>query len=234
MKTQVSLVLAATLSLGACQAAPSSGKPEPPKPAVALETEDQKTLYAIGLVISQNLAPLGLTEADLSAIEAGITDGVLGREKRVDLRVYGPKIRDFAQARAQASAAAQKKSGEEFLLKAAAEEGAVRTASGVVYKELRGGSGPSPTATDKVRVRYTGRLVDGTVFDSSADGDAPAELDLARVIPCWTEGVQKMKVGGKGRLVCPPDTAYGDQGAPPVIPGGATLVFEVELLDIVR
>lgn len=234
MKAHAPLIVAFALAVSACQAAPPSEKAQGAAPALALDTDDRKTLYAIGLVISQNLAALGLTESDLAAVEAGISDGVLGRQKRVDLKVFGPKIRDFAQARAQAVAAAEKKAGEEFVAKAAAEEGSVRTASGVVYKEVRAGSGASPAGTDKVRVNYVGKLADGTVFDSSEEGGGPAELDLARVIPCWSEGLQKMKVGGKARLVCPPETAYGDAGAPPMIRPGATLVFEVELLDIVR
>jgi FKBP-type peptidyl-prolyl cis-trans isomerase FkpA len=119
-----------------------------------------------------------------------------------------------------------------FLDKAAAEPGATKTASGLVYRELKAGTGPSPTATDTVTVHYRGTLVDGTEFDSSYKRNEPAQLPLNGVIPCWTEGVQKMKVGGKSRLVCPSAIAYGERGSPPVIPGGAILVFEIELLGI--
>src|ERR1700690_3032762 len=122
--------------------------------------------------------------------------------------------------------------GKAFLDKAAAEPGAVRTASGLVYRELRAGTGASPAATDKVKVNYKGTLTNGTEFDSSYRRNAPAEFTLNGVIPCWTEGVQKMKVGGKASLTCPSAIAYGDRGHPPAIPGGATLVFEVELLEI--
>jgi FKBP-type peptidyl-prolyl cis-trans isomerase FkpA len=119
-----------------------------------------------------------------------------------------------------------------YLEKAAAEPGAVKTASGLVYRELRAGSGGSPTASDAVTVNYRGTLVDGTEFDSSYKRNEPATFPLGQVIPCWTEGVQKMKVGGKSQLVCPASIAYGEQGSPPTIPGGATLIFEVELLRI--
>jgi FKBP-type peptidyl-prolyl cis-trans isomerase FkpA len=119
-----------------------------------------------------------------------------------------------------------------YLEKAAAEPGAVRTASGLVYRELKAGSGASPSASDVVKVHYRGTLVDGTEFDSSYKRNEPATFPLNRVIPCWTEGVQKMKVGGKSQLVCPAGIAYGDRGSPPVIPGGATLIFEIELLGI--
>src|SRR5580704_4766822 len=119
-----------------------------------------------------------------------------------------------------------------YLEKAAAEPGATKTASGLVYRDLQAGTGASPKATDTVKVNYRGTLIDGTEFDSSYKRNEPAEFPLNRVIPCWTEGVQKMKVGGKARLVCPASIAYGDAGSPPVIPGGATLVFEIELLGV--
>lgn len=121
-----------------------------------------------------------------------------------------------------------------FLEKAAKEPGAIKTESGLVYSELRPGTGPSPTATDTVTVNYRGTLIDGTEFDSSYKNNQPVPLALNQVIPCWREGVQKMKVGGKSKLVCPADLAYGEQGSPPVIPPGATLVFEIELLAIGR
>jgi FKBP-type peptidyl-prolyl cis-trans isomerase FkpA len=119
-----------------------------------------------------------------------------------------------------------------YLEKAAAEPGAVKTASGLIYKDLRPGNGPSPKATDVVTVNYRGTLVNGKEFDSSYKRNQPASFPLNGVIPCWTEGVQRMKEGGKAQLVCPAAIAYGDRGAPPDIPGGATLIFEVELLKI--
>jgi FKBP-type peptidyl-prolyl cis-trans isomerase FkpA len=105
------------------------------------------------------------------------------------------------------------------------------TTIGSVYKELTPGTGPSPKLTDTVKVNYRGTFMDGTEFDSSYKRGQPVEFALTRVIRCWTDGLQMMKVGGKSRLVCPSDTAYGDAGRPG-IPGGATLVFEVELLGI--
>jgi len=120
----------------------------------------------------------------------------------------------------------------DFPHKAAADHGARKTASGLVYRELKPGTGACPKATDMVKVHYRGTLTDGKEFDSSY-GHEPAELPLNRVIACWTEGVQMMKVGGKSKLVCPSNIAYGADGAPPDIPGGATLVVEIELLGIV-
>src|SRR5262249_16430837 len=113
-----------------------------------------------------------------------------------------------------------------YLAKAAAEPGAVTSPTGLVYREVKAGAGPSPKATNIVTVHYRGTLPDGTEFDSSYKRNQPAQFPLNGVIPCWTEGVQKMKVGGKSVLVCPASIAYGDRGAPPVIPPGATLVFE--------
>jgi FKBP-type peptidyl-prolyl cis-trans isomerase FkpA/FKBP-type peptidyl-prolyl cis-trans isomerase FklB len=118
--------------------------------------------------------------------------------------------------------------------KAAAEPGAIKTPSGAVVTILRPGTGPSPKPTDKVKVHYHGTLTDGTVFDSSVQRGEPATFPVNGVIKCWTEGLQQLKVGGKARLVCPADTAYGDRGAPPRIKPGATLLFEVELLEVVK
>jgi FKBP-type peptidyl-prolyl cis-trans isomerase FkpA len=199
-----------------------------------LKTEDQKTLYALGLVISQNLAAFNLNASDLESVLAGVSDGVLKKDSKVDVQAYAAKISQLQAARAGVAAATEKKAGQAFLDKAAAEKGATRTASGLIITTLKPGTGASPKATDKVKVHYHGTLADGTVFDSSVQRGEPIVLPLNSVIKCWTEGVQLMKVGGKSKLVCPSDIAYGDQGRPPVIKPGATLVFEVELLEIAK
>jgi FKBP-type peptidyl-prolyl cis-trans isomerase FkpA len=118
------------------------------------------------------------------------------------------------------------------LTAAAVEAGAVTTASGLVYRSLTEGQGASPGAADVVRVHYRGTFPDGREFDSSFKRGEPAEFPLNRVIPCWTEGVQRMKPGGKAKLTCPSAIAYGSRGAGGVIPPNATLIFEVELLSI--
>ena len=194
--------------------------------------EQAKTLYALGLAVSQGLAQFHLPEAELEAVQEGIADGVLGREPEVDLQEYMMQVQQLAQARAQAAMAAEREEGAAFLEQAAAEEGAETTESGLIFRSLEEGTGESPEATDQVSVHYRGTLRDGTVFDSSYDRGEPATFPLNRVVPCWTEGLQKMKKGGKAKLVCPPDIAYGDQGRPPVIPPAATLIFEVELLEV--
>jgi FKBP-type peptidyl-prolyl cis-trans isomerase FkpA/FKBP-type peptidyl-prolyl cis-trans isomerase FklB len=197
-------------------------------------TEEQKTLYALGIAISQSLSNFALTEAELEHVKAGIADGVLKRPRKVDLQAYGPKLQQLQQSRAAAVAEGEKKAGAAYLAKAAAEPGATKTESGIIIKAIKAGSGATPKATDQVKVHYHGTLIDGTVFDSSVVRGEPASFGLDQVIKCWTEGLQHIKVGGKSRLVCPPALAYGDRGAPPQIKPGSTLVFEVELLDITK
>jgi FKBP-type peptidyl-prolyl cis-trans isomerase len=150
----------------------------------------------------------------------------------VELSEGGPKIQPLAMARGSRDAEWEKAPPAVYLAKAAAEPGAVKSESGLVYREVRPGTGESPKATDTVKVNYRGTLVNGTEFDSSYKRNEPAQFPLNGVIKCWTEGVQKMKTGGKSMLICPSDLAYGDHGAPS-IPGGATLIFEIELLEIV-
>ena len=197
-------------------------------------TDDQKTLYALGVAMSQSLAGFTLSESELEFVKAGLTDGTLKRPPKVELQAYGPKIQLLQQARSAVIADGEKKVGAVFQAKAAAEPGATKTASGLIIKPLKPGTGASPKVTDTVKVHYHGTLTDGTVFDSSVQRGEPATFPLGQVIPCWTEGVQQIKVGGKSRLVCPPSLAYSDRGAPPKIKPGATLVFEVELLEIVK
>ena len=201
---------------------------------VKLETEDQKTLYALGLALSRNLGTFNLTADELATVEAGLADGLFAKEKKVDLEKYGAKIQELAQARAKVSADKEKEAAKPFLEKMAKEKGAKTLPSGVIFIEDKPGTGDAPKATDKVKVHYTGKLMDGTVFDSSVERGQPATFPLNQVIKCWTEGVQQMKPGGKAKLVCPADVAYGERGAPPKIKPGATLTFDVELLEIVK
>ncbi len=200
----------------------------------ALETEDEKTIYAIGLAIAGRfqVANFNLSDAELDILTAGLKDAASGAEPRVEITEYGPKIQAFAQSRASAAAAGEKEGAQEFLASMRATEGAQVFDSGLIYIETQTGDGPNPSATDTVNVHYHGTLRDGTVFDSSVDRGQPISFALNRVIPCWTEGVQKMKVGGKATLVCPSDIAYGDNGAGALIKPGAALKFEVELLAI--
>jgi FKBP-type peptidyl-prolyl cis-trans isomerase FkpA/FKBP-type peptidyl-prolyl cis-trans isomerase FklB len=197
-------------------------------------TDDQKTLYALGLLISQSLAPFSLTESELEYVRTGMTDGVLKKAPKVELQTFGPKVNQLQQARMAALAETEKKAGAALLAKAAAESGAKKTESGAIVKTIKEGKGTAPQATDAVKVHYHGTLIDGTVFDSSVKRGEPATFPLNQVIKCWTEGLQLIKVGGKSQLICPSSLAYGDRGSPPTIKPGATLIFEVELLEIVK
>ena len=197
------------------------------------KTDQDKTLYALGVAMAGQLAQFSLTPAEFEMVKSGLSDAVLNKPHKAEPREYMGKIQDLRTQRAQVVAAAEKKSGDAFVAKAAGEPGAKKLESGVIITTLKPGTGPSPKATDKVKVHYHGTLTDGTVFDSSVQRGQPATFPLNGVIKCWTEGVQQMKVGGKSRLVCPADVAYGERGAPPKIKPGATLVFEVELLEIV-
>jgi FKBP-type peptidyl-prolyl cis-trans isomerase len=214
------------LVLVAALAAPAVGQ------EVKLETDEQKTIYALGVSLAGSLASYDLSPQELVILEAGLTDGVLKKQPKVDVQKMQSQMRDFNQKRREASAAKEKQESEKFLEAAAKDKGAVKTDSGLIYFETKAGTGESPKATDTVKVHYHGTLRDGTVFDSSVERGQPATFPLNRVIACWTEGVQRMKVGGKSKLVCPASIAYGDRGAPPKILPGAALVFEVELLGI--
>ncbi|HEY5568692.1 MAG TPA: FKBP-type peptidyl-prolyl cis-trans isomerase [Gammaproteobacteria bacterium] len=220
---KVSMAAALALSLSTAAAA-ALAQP-------ALETDQEKTLYALGVALGDNIRQFDLSAAELATVAAGINDAALGNEFKVDMEVYGPKIQELLNERTAARATVEKEASAAFVYELAQEAGAERSVSGMVYVPVTVGTGASPTATDTVRVHYHGTLRDGTVFDSSVERGEPISFSLNGVIPCWTEGVQKMKVGGKAKLACPSDTAYGDAGQGP-IPGGAALLFEVELLAI--
>ncbi len=227
-------LLAGTLDVPRAEAQEPPAGEEATQPAAG---DQDKVLYALGLAVAQNLtqslAQFNLTEEELAKVSKGIEDGLFKREPKVDVGEYMPKIQALAQERAQQVAAVETKAAPEFLAKKAQEEGAVRTESGLIYKEITAGTGESPAATDQVKVHYHGTLRTGEVFDSSVQRGQPATFPLNKVIPCWTEGVGMMKVGGKSQLVCPAAIAYGDRGTPGIPPGSA-LMFEVELLEIVK
>jgi FKBP-type peptidyl-prolyl cis-trans isomerase FkpA len=196
------------------------------------KTDSDKVFYALGLDIGKNVDVFAMSPAELEFVKAGLSDAIAKKKPKVDLDVVRPKIFEMARKRQDAKAVAEKAKGKEIIAKAAKEPGAEQLPSGVVIKTLRAGTGDSPADADSVKVNYEGRLTDGTVFDSSYKRNQPAEFSLHGVVKCWTEGLQKMKIGGKAQLTCPADVAYGDQGRPPTIPGGATLVFDIELLEI--
>ena len=223
------LLLGFACALPACATTPSglSGQTA----SGVLETEDQRILYALGQIMGRNVTNANFSEEETSFVQMGFADMVLGRDSQINLDEYAPLLQAFMDERMQATADEELTESLAFVEQHAAVEGAVRTDSGLVIQEMTAGDGASPTAEDTVTVHYHGTLRDGSVFDSSVDRGEPATFPLSGVIPCWTEGLQHIQIGGKSRLICPPDIAYGPTG-PPGIPGNAALVFEVELLEI--
>lgn len=198
-----------------------------------LKTDEDKTLYALGIVISNQLASFRLSPAELELVKAGLTDGTLKKTAKVEIEAFGPKIKPLAEARQAAGAAEEKKKGKAYLDTIAAKKGVKKTGSGLLTETITEGTGKSPGPTDKVKVNYKGTLIDGTVFDASEKHGGPSTFGLDQVYKCWTEGLQLMKIGGKAKLYCPADLAQGDR-AQGLVPAGATLVFDVELLEIVK
>ena len=241
-------VLILLASVATAQVAPSKPK-ENPKPAttspkkakpqavaskpaaIVPATDEEKTIYALGLSIHRSLSKFDLSPHELDIVKQALADAAAGKPA-VDLDTWGPKIQPLAHERSSRAVEREKASSQDYINKSAAEPGAERTASGLVYREVRPGTGAAPQASDTVKVHYRGTLVNGTEFDSSYSRNEPAQFSLTGVIPCWTEGLQKMKTGGKAVLVCPSNLAYGDDGRPS-IPGGAALIFEIELLEII-
>lgn len=205
----------------------------PLQAADKLSPEELKTLYALGASVARSLAVFNLTPAELEVVVQGITETRAGKKPDFELADYNQKIQDLARARRKAAGEKQAAAGKVYLEKAAREKNAVKTPSGMVYVPLVEGKGDVPKSTDTVKVNYRGTLIDGaTEFDSSYKRGRASEFKLDAVIKCWTEGVQKMKPGGKARLVCPPGLAYGDTGAGELILPDATLNFEIELLEV--
>ena len=227
-----------TAAAAPARASVSRSSSEPIPPAVqsantrVLETEDQKILYTLGQILGRDIESARLSEDEVASVLLGVSDSALRRPAKVNMDQFGPLLEAFMDAHVKAAAAAELTASQAYIEQQAKVEGAVRTASGIIIREINPGTGANPTAQDTVRVHYHGTLRDGSVFDSSVARGQPATFRLNQVIPCWTEGVQHIRVGGKTRLTCPQDLAYGAQGRPG-IPGNAALTFEVELLEIV-
>lgn len=203
-------------------------------------TDDQKASYYIGLSIAQNMKQEGF-KVDADLLAQAIKEEMDGKKKLMPAEEMDAFMREFMQKqqeKKQAVAGVQadenKKKGLDFLTKNKSNPKVKTTASGLQYEVLQEGDGKTkPKASDVVQVKYTGKLLDGTVFDSTdKNGGAPMDINLGAVIKGWTEGIQLMSKGSKYRFYIPSELAYGDNGAGPAIPAGATIIFDVELVNI--
>lgn len=207
------------------------------KSTIELKTNLDSISYIIGHDIGKNLKTNDI-QINQDIFDAGVRNGIAGNDSVLSEEQTQQKMMQFQQdmmakrdQKTTQASAAEKAKGEAFLNTNKTSEGVKETPSGLQYKVITEGSGDSPTAEDVVEVHYTGKLLDGTVFDSSVERGQPVKFPLNGVIPGWTEGLQLMKPGAKYILYIPSTLAYGDRGTGP-IPGGATLIFEVELLSI--
>lgn len=228
-------------------AAPAAAPKPAAKPAApkeAYKTDDEKTIYTIGFLMGRNIAPFNLTPAEAKIAQTGFVDAATNSAPKADIRFYQPRVNEMLTKRFEAHAAKaneaaskaaepEKIKGRAFTEKWVAENKPQAIPGGGWYLETRAGKGAVPGKTETVKVNYRGTTVDGEEFDSSYKRGTPTEFALNGVIPCWTHGIAMMKPGGAAKLVCPSDVAYGDPGRSGIKPG-ATLVFEVELLEVVK
>ncbi|MEO6081108.1 MAG: FKBP-type peptidyl-prolyl cis-trans isomerase [Steroidobacteraceae bacterium] len=225
MRLPLAVAFATVATLTACSQSAQNSTPK---------TDDEKALYALGVMVTGQVKSFEFTDKEIALVKAGFDDGARDRPKLTEeeMQALIPKLQELQTKRVEAAGMREKEAGTAYLAKAAVEKGATKLPSGVIYTVVKEGTGANPKATDTVKVHYEGKFVDGKVFDSSLKKD-PVTFPLNGVIPCWTEGVQQMKVGGEAKLVCPSELAYGDQARPPMR-ANATLVFDVKLLEIMK
>ena len=224
---------------------PVSSKPvttaRPATSVANLASMQDSVSYSIGVFMAQNLKQQGITDLNDALLMRGLEDALKEKTPLLTQEQCGQVMNSFMQkqmavrnAEGMKASAENKKAGSAFLAENKAKTGVVTTTSGLQYTVEKAGTGPKPSATDRVRVHYTGRLLDGKVFDSSVERGQPAEFGVNEVIKGWTEALQLMPVGSKWKLYIPSELAYGDRGAGADIKPGSTLVFDVELLDLVK
>ena len=197
------------------------------------ESDRDNMFYYLGTALSQNLVPMALSEDEIDLVLQGLREALTGDAPEMDDKKYGAMLNELAQEKAKAGTAEEVIAGQAYIDEMAKEEGAVLTESGIVILEMTPGTGKSPSAASTIKAHYHGTLRNGNVFDSSVDRGQPLTISLANVIPCWQEGIPTMKEGGKSKITCPADTAYGDRASGPIPPGSA-LTFEVELIEVVN
>jgi FKBP-type peptidyl-prolyl cis-trans isomerase FklB len=223
----------------------TAAKPAAPaisgRSAAAIKSSQDSISYSIGLFMAQNLKQQGMTDLNSALLTKGLEDALAGQKTQLSMDQAGQIMNAYSQKQyavrneeMMKASVENKKVGTAFLTENKAKTGVITTASGLQYSVEKEGTGAKPTATDRVKVHYTGKLLDGKVFDSSVERGQPAEFGVSEVIKGWTEALQLMPVGSKWKLYIPAELAYGDRGAGQDIKPGSTLVFDVELLDIVK
>ena len=231
------LVLILTAATAFTAAAQQKPKPKP-KPAVApqpaLKTSLDSLSYALGLSLAEFYKQQGIKTVNTTLVSKAINDAMKGGKPLLNEEQMNECITGYLQKAKSEKSAVARKAGETFLANNKTKSGVVTLPSGMQYLVIKQGTGPKPTASDTVRCHYTGTLIDGTVFDSSVERGEPAEFPVGGVIRGWVEALQLMPVGSKWKLFIPSELAYGDNQAGPNIAPGSTLVFDVELLEIVK
>lgn len=222
MLKQIAITFALLAALTACAGT---------QKATRLATEEDKSLYAVGLVMARQIAPFALSDYELELVKMGLTDGVTGREPLVDYATYSKKSQEMAIARRNAHGRRLEARADAFLQAEAAKPGAITTKTGVIYQPLKEGTGVAPIHSNTIKVHYTSTLIDGSEVESTYKNGVPDELHVGEFMGCLKQGVQLMKQGGTARIICPPATALGKEGDG-VIPPNATLIFTIELLEV--
>ncbi len=215
---------ATTLILVCAIAAPVGAEGLDPLSATA----EQSTVYAMGLVHARELRGMHLTDAEFALYTEGLRDG-FAREPKLSLNRWLGSALSAERGRKQARIIEERRASEALLEYAEAEPGARRLESGLVYTELRRGTGAAPGPDSVVLVNFHGTVRDGTVVESSLDRSEPVQVALGDTLPCWREGLQRLRAGGRAKLVCPASLAYGDTPPSPVITPGAVITYEIEL-----
>jgi len=224
MKMIAALLTISILTMSCTQAGDNNYK---------LNTDDEKTFYSIGYHWASKLKTFNLSDGEIKAVLKGVAASTKGDKAELDVQAYSSKVKTMLESRMVSAMGSTKEQGKNYIAEYLKKNTkAKQTKSGLAYEVLKEGSGKSPKATDTVEVHYHGTLINGVVFDSSVQRNKTIEFPLNRVIKGWTEGLQLMKEGGKIKLIIPSELAYGDNGSPPKIPGGATLIFEVELFKV--
>jgi FKBP-type peptidyl-prolyl cis-trans isomerase FklB len=213
------------------QSVPKGGGNSAP---LVLKTQTDSLSYSIGIMVASFYKQQGISNIDNAIVTRAIQDKMTGINTLLNDQQCNQVVMNYIEKAKTEKAAMAKKQGQEFLAENKTKPGVVTTASGLQYIVLKEGSGPKPTLTDKVKCDYEGKLLDGTVFDSSIKSGKPVEFNVNGVIKGWTEALQLMNTGSKWRLFVPSELAYGDQQAGPDIKPGSTLIFDVELLEIVK